>query len=136
MPTDVICRVAPGGLMAVNAGEAEKLAELVGREVMAKISQPRNIAFHRKFFALLAAARMMADTEYNAEQFRAYVTAGAGYCDFITDDEGGTVAIPKSISFGSMDETEFERLYQDTLTFICKTWVLDEQQLDEIVRFM
>lgn len=136
MPTDVICRVAPGGLMAVNAGEAEKLAELVGREVMAKISQPRNIAFHRKFFALLAAARMMADTEYNAEQFRAYVTVGCGYCDFIKHPEGRTVAIPKSISFGSMDETEFERLYQDALTFICKTWVLDEQQLDEIVRFM
>jgi len=104
--------------------------------MMVTIKQPRNIRFHRKFFALLSVARDMADTEYNAEQFRAYVTAGAGYCEFITDKEGGVVAVPKSISFASMDDDEFERLYSDVLTFICQTWVLDESQINQIVEFM
>ena len=122
--------------MAVNQIEADKLDQFRGREMQVKISQPRNIRFHRKFFAQLGEARDMADTEYNAEQFRAYVTVGAGYAEFITDSEGGVVAIPKSISFASMDESQFERLYQDTLTFICKTWVLDENQLNQIVEFM
>jgi hypothetical protein len=136
MATEVLCTVVPGGLMALNAVQAENLEGLCGKQVKAVISQPRNPAFHNKFFALLGVARDMADTEYNANQFRAYVTVGAGYCEFITDDEGGVVALPKSISFGSMDETEFERLYQDVLTFICKTWVLDENQLNAIVDFM
>ena len=53
-----------------------------------------------------------------------------------TDKEGGVVAVPKSISFASMDDDEFERLYSDVLTFICQTWVLDESQINQIVEFM
>ena len=122
--------------MAVNAIESAKLEPLRGKEYAVKISQPRNLKFHRRYFALLGVGLDMADTEYNAEQFRAYCTVGAGYCDFITDKDGGVVAIPKSISFAAMDDTEFERLYQDTLSFICSTWALDSQQIDEIVRFL
>lgn len=136
MPTEIIVRAVPGGLRAVNETEAEKLLQFRGKELMVKISQPRNLQFLKKYFALLGVAREWADTEYNAEQFRAYVTVGAGYAEFITDSEGGVVAVPKSISFAAMDESEFERLYQDTLSFVCKTWVLDQQQLDEIVNFL
>lgn len=136
MSTDVICKVLPGGLKASNAIESEKLDSLRGREVMAKILIPRNLEFHKKFFALIGTAFGMADTDWNIKQFRYYVTAGAGYCDFITDDEGGVVAVPGSISFASMEQTEFERLYQDVLTFICQRFVLDEDDINEIVRFM
>ena len=136
MPTDIICRAVPGGLMAVNGVEAEKLEQFRGKDVMVKISQPRNIQFHRKYFALLGTARDLADTEYNAEQFRAYVTVGAGYCEFITDSDGGVVAIPKSVSFAAMSEDEFERLYQDTLNFICQTWVLNENDINAILNFI
>jgi len=136
MTTDVLVQVVNGGLRAVNGVEADKLNQLRGREVMAKISQPRNIRFHRKFFALLGSALDMADTDMNAEQFRAFCIAGAGYCDFIPGHDGKLVAIPKSISFAKMDETEFDRLYQDVLTFIVKYWSLDEQQLSRLVDFM
>jgi hypothetical protein len=62
-------------------------------------------------------------------------TAGAGYGEFVDSDKG-MVFVPKSVSFASMDNTEFERLYQDTITFICKKWVVDGTQLSEIVNFM
>ena len=135
MATKVITQVVPGGLRAVSAMEADKLDDLMGREVMALVSQPRNIHFHRKYFALLGAARSMIDEDYTLNQFRALCTVGAGYCDFIAGEDG-MVAVPKSISFSNMDETEFGRVYQDTLTFICKKWVLDENQLSRIVEFM
>ena len=77
----------------------------------------------------------MVDEEYTPEQFRALCSAGAGYGEFI-DSENGMVFVPKSISFAAMDDTIFERLYQDTLTFICRKWVLDENQLNQIVEFM
>ena len=135
MTTDVLVQVVPGGLRCVNGVESDKLEPLKGREIMARLSQPRNIRFHRKYFALLGVAYDMADTELNTEQFRAFCTVGAGYCDFI-EGANGAIAIPKSISFASMDETTFERLYQDTLTFVCKRWALDENQVNQIVEFM
>jgi len=136
MTTDVIVQVVPGGLRAVNGIESEKLDSLRGREVMAKLAQPRNIRFHRKFFALLGVARDMANTDFNEEQFRAFCIAGAGHCDFIPGHDGKLVAIPKSISFANMDETEFNRVYQNVLTFIVQYWKLNEQQLTRIVDFM
>jgi len=131
---EVIMQVLPGGLRAVNALESDKLDGLIGREVMASIKQPRNIKFHKKYFALIGTARSMIDDEYTMEQFRALCIAGAGYCDFVQGDKG-LVAVPRSMSFAAMDETEFERLYQDTLTFICKRWVLDQAQLSQMVEF-
>ena len=136
MSTDVLMRVMPGGLVAVNPVEAEKLEPLLGQELMASLKAPRNIRFHRKYWALLGVALDMADTDWNLEQFRAFVTVGAGYCEFLMDSEGAALAIPRSISFAAMDETEFERLYQDTLTFICRKWVLDAEQIDKLVGFM
>jgi hypothetical protein len=136
MATKVVMRVVPGGLMAVNRAEESKFDDLIGREVQASISQPRNLKFHRKFFAMLHLAREMADLDVNAEQFRHLVLVGAGYCTF-HEIGGRVIAIPKSMSFGSMDETEFSKLYSDCLDFICANYV-DETpgRLDAMLHFM
>ena len=137
MVTKVLVRVVPGGLQAINGVETAKLVDMHGKEVTAKLELSRNFRFHRKYFALLGVAHDMADTDLNAEQFRAFCTVGAGHCDFIRgENKANLIAIPRSISFAAMDELEFNRLYQDTLTFICKRWVLDENQLNQIVEFM
>ena len=135
MPSDILCRAVPGGFMALNGAEASKVDQFKGKEVQVRISIPRNIRFHRKFFALLHVGLEMCDTEYNPEQYRALCIAGAGHCDFI-ESGGHTIAVPKSISFAKMSEDEFERLYNDVLNFICSTWVLDDAQLNQIVNFM
>ena len=124
MATKLVMRVAPGGLRCANEAEAEKLEGLHGREVMVTISQPRNIRFHKKFFAMLHAALQMADLEVSAEQWRAMVTAGAGWCDFVPGRDG-LIAVPRSIAFGSMDETEFAKLYEDCIRFICANYLPD-----------
>ena len=135
MATEIIMRTVPGGMMAANDVEADKLDQFMGQELMVRITRPRNLKFHRKYFALLGVSLQMIDDEYTPEQFRALCVAGAGYGEFL-DSDRGMVFVPKSISFAAMDDTEFDRLYQDTLTFICKKWVLDEQQLNQIVEFM
>lgn len=135
MATDVIVRVVPGGLMCVNALESEKLDRLQGREIQAKLSMPRNLAFHRKLFALLEVGRSMSDTDFNSEQYRAICITGSGHCDFVEFD-GKMVAVPRSIAFANMDETEFSRLYEDVLTFICSNWAVDEETINKILEFM
>lgn len=112
----------PGGVRAANEAEAAKLEALKGREVICSIRQPRNLKFHRRFFAMLHAGLEMADTELGMEQWRALVTVGAGWCDFI-EGKTGTIAIPRSISFARMDETEFTRLYDDCIRFICANYL-------------
>lgn len=135
MATDVLVKIMPGGLRCVNEAESSKLHGLYGREVSARISQPRNLKFHKKYFQLLHVARDMADQDYTTEQFRALCIAGAGYCDFIQGRDG-MIAVPRSMSFGAMDEITFNRLYQDTLTFICQRWDLEQHQLNQLVDFM
>ena len=135
MATDIFCRVVPGGLMALNQAEASKLEDLVGQEVRAMITRPRNLKFHKKYFAMLKTGHDMANTDFNMEQFRVYCQAGSGHCEFI-EGQDGIIAVPKSISFFSMDDLEFERLYNDVLGFICSQWGLDEDRINAIVAFM
>jgi len=122
--------------MAVNQAESDKLDDLQGRNLMATLTAARNIAFHNKYFALIGASFPMADTDLTIKQFRAECTIGAGFCDWFTTDDGILVAIPKSISFAAMDQTEFERLYKDTISFICQRWILNRDMLNQIVDFL
>ena len=140
MPVNVMVQVVPGGLRCANSAEASLLDHLVGQEVEARIYKAVNPQFRRKYFALLKTAFDMADFQVNGEpgnfeQFRHTVTTGAGWCDFIQHGDK-VIAVPRSIKWAKMDDAEFENLFRDSLTFICQTWVLDEQQLDQIVQFM
>ena len=131
----VLVRVVPGGLMCVNQAEASLLENMTGQEVEARIYKPVNPKFRRKFFALLKTAYDMARFEGNFEQFRHYVIVGSGHCDFHKYGDK-LIAVPKSIAWAKMEDAEFGNLYQDALTFICQTFVLDEAQLNQIVQFM
>ncbi len=134
MSTDIVCQVMSGGLRAVSQAEASKLEGLHGKEVMAKVSQPRNLAFHRKAFALFHAIYELVDTELTFEQFRTLLVAKAGYGDFV-EGKKGLIFIPKSLSFGSMDQTTFERVYQDVLNVALHEYGVDENAIYQILEF-
>lgn len=136
MSTDIICQVLPGGLRAVNQAEASKLESLRGKEVMAKVSQPRNLKFHRKGFALLHAIYEMVDTEYTFEQFRKILVAKAGYGDFVRGKDDQLIFLPKSLAWGKMDETEFEEVYQGVLTVALKEYGVDENTINQMLEFL
>lgn len=133
MATEIVTRVVPGGLMAVNEAEASKMEALIGQQVMARITRPRNLEFHRRFFAMLKTTLDMVDLNVNMEQWRHMVTVGAGHCTWV---ELGNlpIPIPKSISFTHMDQVEFERVYADAITFICDNYLeQNPAQLRQII---
>ena len=82
-----------------------------------KVTQPRNVMFHRKYFVLLDTIfdyqRMFGDGE--EEAFRYWITCKAGFYEIKTMPGGQKVAFAKSISFAKMDEFEFQKLYDKTL---------------------
>jgi len=136
--SEIIMRRTVQGLSPVDQFNWEQLVGdriKVGDDVKCKVTKSRNLDFHRKFFAMLRATFDMQDEFETMPQWRAVCIAGAGYCDFIQGHEQ-LVAIPKSIAFHKMDETEFNRVYQDALTFICARYVDDSpERLATILEF-
>jgi hypothetical protein len=65
------------------------------------------------------------DIEYNGmiaaknfDQFRDEVTIRAGYFDLAINGANKVIRLPRSWSFARMDETEFEKLFDQLVTVI------------------
>lgn len=100
------------------------------REV--KDSKPRNVLFHKKFFALIKLGFENQEEIDNIDGYRAIVTMRAGYYQEIKTNKG-LVYIPKSISFNTMKQEQFEKLYKDVLNVIALT---AEDVESEIINYL
>lgn len=134
MSTDVVCTVVHGGLYPATAAEASKLEDMHGHEVMAKVSKPRNLRYHRKGFALMHAIFGLANTDLTFEVFRKVLVAKAGYGEFIQNGDQ-LLFVPKSLAWGKMDETEFNRVCNDILTIALRDYGIDEQSVNRLIGF-
>ena len=84
------------------------------------ISQPRNIKFHRKFFALI---KMIFDNQEiykSADRLRKDLLIEAGYFNEWVDFHGEEHKEAKSISFAKMTEEDFSELYSRVLDEIVR----------------
>lgn len=108
----------PRGLVPCGDDDYEAKQKLkLGQIYSVEVKVVRNVDFHRKYFALIAYAwEFLNEQEVaafkNKEGFRKSVEVAAGhyepYYDLATQSY---VHVPKSISFGSMDNAEFSDLY-------------------------
>ena len=99
---------------AVPAFESDKKAFSrfkIGEMYPAKILEPRNIKFHRKFFALLNLAFENQERIEKFNNFRSDVTIQAGFYETYINLNGEEVKVARSISFAKMKNPEFEDLY-------------------------
>lgn len=93
----------------------------LGDTVRAEVVRPRNLKFHRKFFALLNVAFEAWETpttefrglpvQKNFKRFRKDCIIAAGFYDPVHNLKGEVRAEAHSIAFGNMSEDEFEKLY-------------------------
>jgi len=92
-----------------------------GQRVDCDVSFPRNVRFHRKFFAMVDHAFGCWEPEglkykgevvqKSSERFRHDLIILAGYYEPVFNARGETRLVAKSISFGRMSEDEFEEVY-------------------------
>lgn len=129
--TTLYLRKTMGGLVPDTDEdfEASKRFKL-GQVVKAEITNPRNLAFFRKWFALVKVGFNLWDetgirAEWKGEEirpdfdrFRKDVTILAGFGRPVVNLKGEIRYEADSISFGKMDEDAFEKLYNATLTTI------------------
>ena len=108
----------------------------IGWEGEVTFKQPRNISFHRKFYALINMAFENQEQFNNLDHYRKYLTCKAGfYTSYETNN--GTFVEADSISFTSMDEIEFADLYSKMLDVIIKELgITGEEVAQNIVEFM
>jgi len=130
------------GFFPVNDNDLEVCKKFVEGEVYrCEIKKPRNIKFHRKFFALLQYVFENQDKYDNAEDLRVEIELKAGnYTEHITT-KGKMIYIPKSIAFEKMDNIEFEKLYNKAVDVILKDFIIGdtkeniEAQVQDILAF-
>lgn len=132
------------GLQAYSDEDYEELRKIkVGSVVRARIVQPRNVRFHRKFFALLNAAwdclteRQRANLR-SKDTFREQLLITSGFSEPLYDMGGQKFQErAKSISFAKMDEPAFNEVYNRVLDTILTILVADgvsEEQFDYILQ--
>lgn len=111
-----------GSFVPFDEDQAEACKRFkVGSTIRANVSAMRNYKFHKKFFSMLDVgfdAWEPPETEHrglpvqkNKERFRKDCIIAAGFYEPVANINGDVRAEAKSISFASMDDEEFERVY-------------------------
>ena len=126
--TEIFLVKRHGILMPSSEADTETLANITeGETVRADIKRPRNVAFHRKYFALLDVLFNIFEPEpvshkgefaiKSRERFRKDIAIATGHYELVITIKGECRAEAKSISFASMDETQFSELYSRTIDY-------------------
>lgn len=143
---DFYCRVTSKGLVPMDETDREIAKQLrLGQDVKVHISMPRNIKFHRKFFALLKLTLDNLPDKiqntlhiYSIEAMLVAVKIDLDYYDTVKVC-GRNVVKLRSISFAKMDEIQFERFYDLTVTDILSNYLRGTDRnalLQEVEQFI
>ena len=111
-----------------------------GDSIEGKIGVHRSLGFHKKFFALIRytyhhMSEQLQEALPSEDALRLELTLQAGYWDKHYTMGGKEIIYPKSISFASMDQVDFEKLYSAVLDVVLKWFVTDIDE-DELLNFM
>lgn len=127
-----------GSLRPVDAAGEEALHKLgTGQLVEVEIKRPRNIKFHRMYWALVTLVWENLDQDrYPAvEDLHAAIKIAAGLRTQIVLPDGAIGFIPGSIAFHKMDDTAFSEFFDRVCLLIAKHFlpgVTDEELRHEV----
>ena len=142
---DIYCQVTDQGLVPMYDSDYEEKKRLkLGDKVLCTIKKPRNYEFHKKFFALVRLTYqnlpewMEQDLGVHSEEdMLTSMKLDLGLADIVYIN-GRPIVKTGSISFASMDNTEFEQFYNRCVDLVLKRYLCgtDKQALlDEIINF-
>lgn len=136
---ELYCRVTPTGFVPLDDIDWEKKRQLrLDSDVRVRITKPRNIRFHRKFFALLNIAfdNLPEQVQQNRkidsiEKLLSLIKIHLGYYNVVKID-GRDVIDLHSISFAKMDETDFRIFYDRAVSDILQCFLQGTDRNDLI----
>jgi hypothetical protein len=125
------------GLMPLYPSDQDEKKKLkFGKDYKAKITLPRNLGFHKKFFALFNIAFQNSSMRMSEKAYRHYLTIKAGYFTAYTTPKG-IFYEPDSISFDSMEQDDFEVFYQKFLSVVMSEIGSTSEEIEQmLIEFM
>lgn len=131
------CTVTEYGLMPYDDNDLQLFRRLKrGAVVKVETRTPRNLRFHRKFFALLRVTfdnlpEHIASSMHieSIEALLMLLKMDMGYFDVVEIGEHHFVK-PHSISFAEMDEAAFSEFYNKAVTCILNNYLTRSSQAD------
>lgn len=111
-----------GGLKACDDAGVDALRKIkTGEIVQCEITRPRNVAHHRKFWALLNVFWQATGDWSSTYGVLIELKVRLGHVqEVLLRDTGELVRVPKSISFARMDQSEFDVFYERCIAELCK----------------
>lgn len=110
------------GLAAYDHADFESLRKIkLGTTVKCRITTPRNIKHHRKFFALLNTVWSVAGDWPSVDDLLIELKIKLGITrDVVIRESGEVVKVLGSISFAAMDQLAFDLFYENALKALCE----------------
>ena len=116
--------------------QIEKRKLKLGEDYECDIVRPRNLAYHKKFFALLNVGHENTKLDMPFETYRKYLIMKAGFFTAYTTPKG-IYYDPDSISFASMDEDEFHDVYSRVMDKIIEDIGATSAEIErQLIEFM
>jgi len=135
--TDILCRRTLAGLTPLDEDGWEALqCWSINDIVKAKVTKPRNLAHHRKFFGLLGIIVHNQEFYKSTDHLLLWLKHRLGLIDMVPTHDGTSRAREQSISFSAMDDTQFCAFYDQAVDVLVTEVIpgLDRQELEEEVR--
>jgi hypothetical protein len=152
MPTKISMTKIKPRTYIVNDEDGEEWdnGNKIGENFTGMFRKSRNLAFHRKYFALLKISfdawepdlsgmgtKYGKQIEKNFERFRKDIVILCGYYSTVVRLDGSVRVEADSISFSKMDEHAFKDLYSKTLDLLIKNVYgrenMTEERMEQLV---
>jgi hypothetical protein len=102
-----------------------------GKPLRVEVRQPRNVQFHRLYFALCK--RIADGIGSTAENVSDVLKVATGHVTIIRTKSYGDVKIPKSISFAKMDQTAFSGFFERCVQVIYAEWGIEPNAVADLL---
>ena len=121
MSNEIFMERTVAGLKPVDDQGIDTLRKIkVGEVIQCELNKPRNLAHHRKFWALLNVFWKAAGDWSSPYGVLIELKVRLGHVQSVLIRETGEIVkVPKSISFASMDQTAFDEFYERALNELC-----------------
>jgi len=125
------------GLHPIHNSDAENLGKLkLNTDYKFTVTAPRNLGFHKKYFALINLAFDNQEKFTSVDDLRIYLQMKAGYYRRVPTNDGEMI-LPESISFASMDQIKFEEVYSRVMDQVCLFLDLsNEEIIQNVVNYL
>jgi hypothetical protein len=130
-----------GGLVPSLPMDEEMLSKWAFNSILeCDVKKPRNVAFHRKFFALVGIVFKNQDKYISQDDLLTEIKLKTGHYKEHITTKGEIIYLPKSISFAKMDEMSFSSFYDKAVDVVLQYFMpVEEAELhrmvDEVLSF-